>query len=49
MTIAPTNEALFTAYLCGDGNALRILMERHGDALTYISTATFTIYMRQKT
>ena len=34
MTIAPTNEALFTAYLCGDGNALRILMERHGDALT---------------
>jgi len=31
---ASTNEALFAAYLGGDGNALRILMERHGDALT---------------
>jgi len=32
--ITATNEELFDAYLCGDGNALRILMERHGDALT---------------
>lgn len=29
-----TNEELFSSYLEGDGNALRILMERHGDALT---------------
>lgn len=29
-----TNEALYAAHLGGDGNALRILMERHGDALT---------------
>lgn len=29
-----TNEALFAAYLRGDGDALRILMERFGDALT---------------
>jgi RNA polymerase sigma-70 factor (ECF subfamily) len=28
-----TNEALYTAYLGGDENALHILMERHGDAL----------------
>lgn len=28
------NEELFAAYLNGDGNALRMLMERHGDALT---------------
>lgn len=30
-----SNEALFTTYLCGDGDALRILMERYGDALTF--------------
>ncbi|WP_242822979.1 RNA polymerase sigma factor [Syntrophobotulus glycolicus] len=33
-TTATTNEALYAAYLGGDGNALRILMERHGNALT---------------
>jgi RNA polymerase sigma factor (sigma-70 family) len=32
--VTATNEELFTAYLNGDGNALHILMERHGDALT---------------
>ncbi len=31
---ATTNEALYAAYLSGDENVLRILMERHGDALT---------------
>lgn len=34
VVIAASNEELFSAYLGGDGNALRILMERHGDALT---------------
>ena len=33
-TVTETNEKLFAAYLSGDGNALRILMERHGDGLT---------------
>lgn len=34
-----TNEALFAAYLGGDGEALRILMECYGDALTlYINS-----------
>ena len=31
---ALSNEELFSGYLDGDGNALRILLERHGDALT---------------
>lgn len=35
--ITATNEELFDAYLCGDGNALRILMERHGDGGGYSS------------
>lgn len=34
MVGAATNEELFSAYLDGDGNALRILLERHGDTLT---------------
>ena len=33
-TTIETNEALYAAHLGGDGNALRVLMERHGDALT---------------
>ena len=31
---APSDEDLYVAYLGGDGNALRILMERYGDTLT---------------
>lgn len=34
MATIPTNEALYAAYLGGDRDALRILMERYGDALT---------------
>ncbi len=35
MTITTeTNEVLYAAYLSGDGNALHVLMERHGNALT---------------
>lgn len=30
----PTNEALYAAYLGGDKDALRVLMERYGNALT---------------
>lgn len=34
VTSSATNEELFSAYLKGDENALRILLERHGDVLT---------------
>ena len=45
MTMAATNEELFTSYLSGDGKAMRILMERHGDALTlYINGYIHDIY-----
>lgn len=33
-TTVPSDEALYNAYLGGDGNGLRILMERYGNALT---------------
>lgn len=39
------DEALYDAYLAGDGNALRTLMERHGNALTlYISGYIHSIH-----
>ena len=40
--ITATNEELFNAYLRGDGNALRILMERHGDGDGYSSATAPT-------